>query len=147
MDEINSQIALKEYLQDKGVRLFNPVSSKIIVDFENSFSPLPFELKQFYQISNGLVFEEFRILPIFDKEDLKETWDSLERANTLEKTKFKLESISSPNDFLVFAEIGGGHMALYSKADEKIWFEDDEGFYETTLSLCDFIKGIIENIA
>jgi hypothetical protein len=115
-------------------------TSQTIDAIENSQKNLNFseELKGFLMETNGMSHERFKILPLFDKNDPKFTWDSLERANDIATTKFGVDK-ELLEDFVVFAELEGLTCAMMSKKDGKIWYEDSEGFNSTSLTLEDFI--------
>lgn len=95
-------------------------------------------IKDFFMQTNGMYYGEFRILPLFDANNPKTTWDNIERANDIKTTKFRVDE-EILKDFVIFAELAGLTCAMVSKSDGKIWYEDSEGFHSTKLSLEDFI--------
>ncbi|HCU06451.1 MAG TPA: hypothetical protein DIC42_02555 [Holosporales bacterium] len=128
-------------LREQGAELLKPLN---IEQLENSFNiyNLNGDFASFYQNTNGLIYESFRVLPFYDANNTKKTWDSFEKANA-DKSKFSLER-SVKNNFLVFAEIGSRHCGLYQKNNGSLWFEDDNGFHQTDMNLGEFIIACIK---
>jgi len=123
-----------------------PVKKEDIDKLEKKCGKLPKELENLYYLTNGAEGENFRILPLFRKDDPKKTWDSLERANDINSTKFRIgEDLLSR--FLVFGEIGGLNCVMYDRHDQSIWYEDEEGYHKTDLSLKEFIEGLVSEEA
>lgn len=119
-------------------RMFSPANEEDIISAEAAVGSLPNILKDFYKITNGFEFDSFRVLPVFDNKSIKSTWDSINRANSADDTKFSLNK-ELLNRFVIFAEIGALHCAFMDKNDETIWFEDDEDYNQTDLHLEEFI--------
>ena len=86
------------------------------------------------------------MLPIFDRSDVKRTWDSIQRANDFTKSKHEMETASFFERFCVFAEIGAGDIAVYEKASGSIWIEEKEDLHKTSLSLLEFIERALREV-
>lgn len=133
---------LLELLKKSGCKLLDPVNSKKMDEFEMLFGNVPDDLKKFYSISNGLELNSWRILPIYDEQNIKRTWDSIERANNIKDTKFAVDE-SMLKNFVIFSEIRGGKCVLYSKETKAIWFETEDEYVETDLTLWEFIENML----
>ena len=96
------------------------------------------DFTEFYKNMNGLNYGWFKILPISNPDDIKRTWDSLEKANNANSSKFTVEE-PFLDRFVVFAEIGAGKFAAYDKSDGSIWFESEQELHQTNLGLGKFI--------
>jgi hypothetical protein len=101
---------------------------------------LPHALCQFYAVTNGLQHEWFRIPPLHDPGRIKQTWDSIQRANDPAKSKFLHGGAEFLKQFLVLAELGGPDYALLRRADDTIWFSEGEELLQTNLDLVEFIS-------
>ena len=119
-------------------KIFPPTNEKDIISAEALIGPFPKILKDLYEITNGIEADNFRFLPVFNNNNIKLTWDSINRANNVNDTKFSLNK-ELLDRFIIFAEIGALHCAFMDKKDETIWFEDDEGYHQTDLQLEEFI--------
>ena len=106
---------------------------------------LPTGLRDFYTITNGLQHEWFRIPPLYDPANPKHTWDSLQRANDPEHSKF-LSNIELSSEYLIFAEISGPDFAAILRNDESIWFSEGKELYQTDLSLTEFISVCLKEV-
>ena len=109
--------------------------------------PLPATLQPLYEISNGLRGEGLILLPVARPTDLKRTWDSIQRANDPEHSRFLQWDLGLLEQFLVVADIGGESCAAVARIDGSFWYEDDEGFHQTTLSLEEFIERALMDAA
>lgn len=88
---------------------------------------LPEDIGTFYSKTNGILGESFKILPFYDRAYPKKTWDSIERANNLEATKF-LISPEILKDFIIIGNLTGLSSLMVSKKDQSLWFEDKDEF-------------------
>ena len=132
---------LEKYKNMYGCSCFSPVVDGKLMMIKSNLS----DLYEFYRLSNGIEYENFRILPFYDPNNPKKTWDSLERANDPHTTKFSLDG-DLLNKFFVFAELGASHCAMYDRIDGSIWYEDDEGYHRTTMNLKEFVElSLLEN--
>jgi hypothetical protein len=111
-----------------------------VAEADAAVGPLPQELWGLLLVTNGLSRDTFRVLPVESSRDIKRTWDSIQRANDPKRTRFFEWDRSLLGRFLVSAEIGGGQCAAFERASNAIWYEDDQGFNETTLDLTGFIE-------
>ncbi len=126
-----------------GLHFFEPAPQEKIIEFEKKHGKLPEDLKRFYKVTNGFEYENFTIFPLLNKDNLKRTWDSLEKANAPKSTKFKIPAEDFLSKFLIFGSLEGMDMMLYDKEDSSLWYEDQEGYHKTNLTLIKFIEGMI----
>lgn len=103
------------------------------------------EFKDLYNATNGLTLDWFRVLPIRDESNIKRTWDSLEKANNSETSKFELTE-EFLKRFVAFAEVGFKECALYDKSDGSIWYEEGNEFHKTDLSLEEFVELCLKEV-
>jgi hypothetical protein len=92
-----------------------------------------------YVAFNSVRLNWFAVLPIFNPDDVKNTWDSLERANS-ERSAYLEADPGLLERFLVFADIGDGACAAMERATGVIWYEEGDELVETPLSLPEFIE-------
>ena len=116
----------------------NPVSKDFIEAVIKTLG-LSQEFVRFFVVTNGLSYEWFRILTIEDSKNIKHTWDSIQKANNVEKSKFDVDE-EFLDRFVIFAEIGGGACAVFDKSDGSIWYEENGNLNRTDLSLAKFIE-------
>ena len=62
-------------------------------------------------------------MPIEDPSDMKHTWDSIQKANDPDRSKFEVDQ-EFLSRFVIFAEIGASECAVFDKTDGSIWFEE-----------------------
>ena len=122
------------------------VASKVIEKYMGDTNYILIDLKDLYAITNGLTYEWFDLLPIENLKDIKNTWNSLQRANNITKTNFFERDEGLLNQFYIIASIGGGNCACINKNDSTIWFEDDEGIHQTDMSLIEFIETCLKGV-
>ena len=103
------------------------------------------EFIDFYNATNGLTSGWFSMLPIRDDSNIKRTWDSLERANAPKASKFELTG-DFLERFVAFAAVGLNECALYDKSDGSIWYEEDNEFHQTDLSLEEFVELCLKEV-
>jgi hypothetical protein len=126
--------------QVHGIRTRKGATDGLIDAFDQKHGPLPKELKKLLMVTNGLSLGWFRVLPIKDDQELKGTWDDLERANNINTSRFLSRDPNLLDRFFVFAEIGGTRSAAFDKKDGTIWYEEDNEMVQTDLNLEDFIQ-------
>jgi len=106
------------------------------------------EFIEFYQETNGLIFDWFEIFPLQDNQNIKRTWNSLERVNDSDSSVYlKGYPAEVRQRFLVFASIGGGGCAIIDRGDLSIWYEENDELHQTDLSLIDFIEAMCREVA
>lgn len=135
---------LKELANKHEFKLQSPASLQLIKTAKSELN-IPMKLCELYAISNGLQHEWFRIPPLYDPENPKHTWDSLQRTNDPEHSKY-LTDAELPQEYLVFAEISGPDFAVISRKDGRIWFAQREELHQTDLSLVEFIRVILREV-
>ena len=127
-----------------GIRISPPVNEEVLEHLNASIGELPKDLNNLYKLTNGLEGETFKILSILNPKDPSNTWDSIERANQLDSSRFSINP-EILNRFIIFSEIGSNYAGLIEKETHKIWFEDEEGWHETDLSITEFIEALIKD--
>ena len=116
-----------------------PISTTNISSVLSQLGPVPEELIEFYEVTNGLSYGWFKVLPIEDKLNIKKTWDSIQKANELQKSKYLDGNDELFKRFLIFCVIGGGNVAMIDRNDFSIWYEEDD-LHQTDFSLFEFIE-------
>lgn len=102
-----------------GCSLRPGVEAPLLEAFQSNYFPLPNELRRFYTLTNGLFSAGLTVLPIFDPQNRKRTWDSLNKANT------EGEGLPYDKTFLegnfVFAKLSGLDFAFLDRVSEQIY--------------------------
>lgn len=130
----------------RDVEFLPPAREEVIAEAERAVGAIPPELREVLAQSNGLVCRSFRLLSVFDPEQPKKSWESLQRANDQETT----EALGGDQEllarFLVFADIGGG-VAVWDRVEGSIWFEEarSDQLRQTDLSLREFVETMVRN--
>ena len=137
---------LDEWRREFGVCTQAGASEFLLAQCEAKIGGLPTELRELLKVSNGLHWEWFSILPIFNREQPKHTWDDILRANNPETTRFLKCAPHLLGEFLVFADIGYEKCAAFHRRTGAIWFEDENEFAETSLSLDEFIETALREV-
>jgi len=137
MSAIETQIA--RLMNHHGVKRLTPLALGRIREVSDRLGPVPNDLVEFFSLTNGLVHEWFRVLPLEDATNPKRTWDSIERANDPSTTRFLDGDRDLLERFLVFAEIGGGNCAMIDRTDMSIWYEEDD-LHQTDMTLVEFLE-------
>lgn len=135
----NAVDMLKEYSEKGGsISFVQPVSNECLSNFEEHIAVLPKDLKEVYCFTNGFFSDMVDLLPIFDKNNVKRTWDSIERANS-DRTTFDFP-IDWMKDFCIFARFNATFAMAFNKLDHTLWLEYPDGtLHEKQTSLRDFI--------
>ena len=109
---------------------------------DKAFSTLymPETLRQFYSITNGITHEWFRIPPISDPKRINKTWNSIQRLNDPNTSKYLSGETEFLIRFLVFAELGGPDYGVFDRNDGSIWYSESGSIHETDLDLLEFIS-------
>jgi len=124
-----------------------PAKAEAIAEAESAVGPLPAELREILELSNGLINRSFRLYSVFDQTNPKKTWESLQRANHPQTARSLGGDPELLRRFLVIADIGGGYAAL-DRSDGSIWFEETGGdgeLHQTDLTFREFIETMMEN--
>ncbi|MBQ7673019.1 MAG: hypothetical protein IJT36_00575 [Alphaproteobacteria bacterium] len=134
----NAVEMLKEYAQLEDLSFVKPAPVELLSDFENTIAKFPKELREVYEFTNGFFSPMFDLLPIFDKNNIKRTWDSINRANSIENTfDFSQKWLDK---YCIFGRFNGRFAAAFYKEDCSLWIEyPDGGMYEKKTSLRDFL--------
>ena len=130
----------------RDVEFLPPAREEVIAEAERAVGTIPPELREVLTQTNGLACRSFRLLSVFDRDQPKKSWESLQRANDPKTT----EALGGDQEllarFLVFADIGGG-VAVWDRTEGSIWFEEtrDDQLRQTDLSLRDFVETMVRN--
>ena len=114
---------IKKYMinEDNDISLIKPLSEKII---EEKIANFPNELKKIYRFTNGFSSLILDVLPIFDLNNPKKTWNSIDRANSL-NTPFRV-SQTELEKFCIFAKVRSSFaQALLFEKGNFIWCYQD----------------------
>ena len=120
-----------------------PVPKDVLENLEKQIGYIPKDLKDFYKVTNGLFCENFYILPIEDYQNIKKTWESINRANNQEMTPYLNANPDLLKKFIIFSDIGFLQACAFNRENNSIWFEEDGELYETNLNLGQFIEGML----
>ena len=107
---------------------------------------MPEPLRQFYNITNGITHEWFRIPPISDPDRIKETWNSIQRINDPSTSKYLADETRSWQRFLVFAELSGPDYSVFDRERSTIWHSEGDDLNETDLDLLEFISTALREV-
>lgn len=129
------------------IKTFPPASELSREKARRQVVGLPAALEELYAVTNGLSAGSFKILPLEDTADIKRTWDSVQRANDAQSTKFLARSPELLKRFVVFADIGVGQAAVFDRTDGSIWYEESGELRQTDLSLEAFVESVLREIA
>lgn len=86
------------------------------------------------------------MFPVEDPADIKRTWDGLLRANDPHQTAFLGDDENLLKRFLVFASLDAGNCAVFDRAGDTIWHEEEGELLQTSLSLSDFIETLLREV-
>lgn len=136
---------LRQMASETGFVLQQPASEKLI-EQARDFLHLPPAVCDFYAVSNGLQYEWFRIPPIHDPANVKQTWDSLQRVNDPGASKFLRGEPELLQRFLIFAELSGPECAVIQREDGSIWITENEELHQTELEIIEFISTCIREV-
>lgn len=138
-----------EMLHSKyGFKARPPLAHNLLNNQLKVFGADSSDLIEFYQETNGLIYEWFEIFPLYDDQNIKNTWNSLERINDPSNSPY-LHGYPPEirNRFMIFASIGGDGCALIDRSDLTIWFEEKEELHQTDLSLMEFIETMCKEVS
>lgn len=123
--------------------VLSPVPKVLLDEAAKSLSLSP-ELVDFYSYCNGLTCEWFKIFPLSDVNDPKNTWDSINGANS-SKSRYFAGDLGFFKRFLVFADISDGQCAAFDRKDWSIWYEEGE-LHQTDFNLEGFIETSLKEV-
>jgi hypothetical protein len=104
------------------------------------------DVKAFYCETNGLSYDWFRVFPIEDPKRMKHTWDGIKRANNPQTSKFLAGCKELLERFVVFAQIGGGKVAVIEKNGGSIWYQEDNDLHITDLTFSEFLELCLKEV-
>lgn len=113
---------------------------------ESKLGNFPEPLREFYQSFNGLTSGWFALLAVENPDDIKHTWDGIQRANDPLKTKYLDGDTALLQRFLVFAHLDALQCAAYDRSDGSIWYEQESELVQTDLSLEQFIETCLREV-
>jgi hypothetical protein len=133
-----------QWARTYGAKIQSGASDERIAATETTVGPLPDELRALLRASNGIRGDTFSVLPVFNPNLAKTTWNSLERTNDARTTKFSMFEGDEEllKRFLVFVDIGGSRCGAFDRVRRTYWFEDDDELVETNLDLVGFIDAL-----
>jgi hypothetical protein len=137
---------LAEWVERYGCTTFPPAELAALTAAEKAVGPLPTDLRNFYQLTNGLSVEGLRVLPVETPSDIKRTWDGLRRANDLEKTQFLGRDPSLLQRFLIFAVLSGNVCAVFDRGDSSLWYEEGGELQQTDLDLAGLLEAALKEL-
>ena len=136
-----------ELLRRHEIKIIEPLHRRAIEKVFDEIGPVPEEMLSFYEITNGFQFEWLTVFPLFDNDNVKTTWDSIQRANDVSKTKYLGQDEDLLKRFLVVAHISGGNVAVVDRNDLSVWYEDDDGLCQTDLTYLGLIETLCREVA
>jgi len=125
---------------------FSPVVSIELRNIAFKSLDIPNSLHPFYDVTNGITYEWFRIAPIYDTAQRKRTWDSIERLNDPVTSKYLKGEHDFLKKFFIFAELSGPDYAAINRKDDTIWYTQYDSLHETDLDLLNFIKTCLQEV-
>lgn len=129
------------------IRTYAPASAASLSLMREHLKDLPAVLEDFYKTTNGLMAGSLKVLPVEDSADMKRTWDSIQRANDPQLTRFLGRSAQLLGRFIVFADIGVGRAGAFDREDGSVWYEEEGQLRHTDLSLDGFLEANLREIA
>jgi hypothetical protein len=137
---------LAEWVERYGCKTFPPVDISVLGEVEAMVGPLPTDLRNLYQLTNGVSVEGLRVLPVETPSDIKRTWDGLRRANDLAKTQFLGRDPNLLGRFLIFAVLRGNACAALDRGDSSIWYEEGGELHQTDFDLAGFLDAALKEL-
>ncbi|HEX2835649.1 MAG TPA: SMI1/KNR4 family protein [Thermoanaerobaculia bacterium] len=134
-----------EWLRSHGLARAAGASAEQIAGAEFRVGSLPPDLRALYSITNGVVAANVEILPLFDRGELKRTWESLERANDVATSDY-VDDAEFLKRFLIFADLGGG-FAAFDRTDGTIWYSEDDDLHQVDVDLRQFLDLLLKENA
>jgi hypothetical protein len=135
---------LNSWIKKYNIKILKPVN---YADFERWklenywFSE---DFYDFYKFCNGIIWDGGKILPIFNTDKPKETWDSLQRANDYKLNKYIADQKFLESYYILGDSIGGSFFAI-EKNIKTLWFEEDGQLHETDAEIQDFLELMIQD--
>ena len=123
-----------------------PAASADMIDQAKDALQLPQVICDFYAVCNGLQHGWFRVPPLFNPDRVKLTWDSIQRANDPQKSKYLRGQNDFLKDFLVCATLSGADYAVLKRADNTIWFSMGNELNQTDLTFIELIATCLREV-
>lgn len=130
-----------------GARTRHGVLDEQLTEAERAIGTLPSTLRELLRITNGLSLNSFKLFPVFDTTDAKNTWESLQRMNDPVATRYLGKDPTLLKRFLIFSDIGGGDCAVIDRSDGSIWYEDKGELNQTDFDVVGFIEASLREQA
>ena len=124
----------------------SPARQEALQEAINQIGNLPDDLSALYQCSNGLSLHWFTVLPLYDSADVKHTWNSLQRANNPQTTRFLEADETLIRRFIVFASLDAGRCAVIDRSDSSLWYEEEDQLHQTSMPLREFIETCLREV-
>jgi len=138
--QINWKERLLNWKTKFGCTVAPPVKEELLRKAFEKLGTFPRELIELFHYCNGIELNWFKIFPIENKYNIKDTWDGILRANNRETTRLLNRDEGLLSQFLIFAILDGGRCAVIKNSDNSIWYEENNELHETDLNLPDFIE-------
>lgn len=134
---------IQEWSTVTHVEAFPSPTERAVEIAKEKVSDFPRTLAELLRATNGLNVGSLKILPVEDDQDIKRTWDSVQRANDPKVTRFLGRSPELLKRFVVFADVGAGRAAAFDRLDSSIWHEDDGDLRQTNVTLEEFVDAFV----
>jgi hypothetical protein len=122
------------------VKINRGAADELLHQAEQAIGELPVDLRQLLRITNGMSLNSFKLFPVFDPNDVKKTWKSLQRVNDPVATPYLAQDPALLRRFLVFSDVGGGDCAVIDRGDQSIWYEENGELHQTDLDVMRFVE-------
>ena len=127
-----------------GAKTRRGATDDLLMGAEQIIGELPGDLKELLRITNGVSAHSFKLFPVLDRNDVRSTWESLQRVNDPTTTSYLANDADLLRRFLVFSDIGGGDCAVIDRKDQSIWYEEDGDLHQTDLDVVSFVEASLK---
>lgn len=126
------------------ITILKPVNSEIFEKWKSKNDWMNQDISEFYKICNGISWDGGRVLPLFDNDNSKKTWDSLQRANDFNLGKNVHDELFLMQYYIIGEFAAGGFFAV-DKKKLSFWFEEEGFLHETDAEMKDFLELVIRD--
>ena len=124
--------------------IYPPLEDALVNNLVSELPQIPERLVDFYRCCNGLSYRWFTVLPLEDPNNIKRTWDSLQRANDPRYSVFLGGNRELLQRFLVFARLNAETCAVIDRLDYSIWYEEKGELFQTKMTLEESITTFLQ---